>query len=258
MDRRTYLTTSLGAAALGLSGCSSFTAAAAAPRPVVPEDRLQSNGWAETADESGTIFSQDYGPVTVDGVQHTLRYENTALRQVVADRTLGEVDTALAVFFATRIDFSPNLDNLPGGIGRAEIISEVRSSARDQFEQQLRDQGLTDIETTGTESIDIDTGETADTDTIGAVFPFEGLTFDVTDTERVEIPATDVDIEAVLGVWHHGDFVIVSGGAYPAENFAQTTETELSEGITVSVDVDLGLEPERYREAVRSLVAGVE
>jgi hypothetical protein len=258
MDRRTYLATSLGAAAVGLSGCSSFTAAASVPRPVVPADRLESNGWAETADESGTIFSNDYGPVTVEGVQHTLRYEDAALRQRVADRTLGEVDTALAVFFATRIDFSPNLDNLPGGIGRAEIISEVRSSAREQFEQQMRSQGLTDIETTGTGSIDIDTGETADTDNIGAVFPFDGLAFDVTDTESVEIPATDVDIEAVLGVWHHGDFVIVSGGAYPATNFAQTTETELSEGISVSVDVDLGLEPERYREAVRSLVAGVE
>lgn len=258
MDRRTYLTTGLGAAAIGLSGCSSFTAAAAAPRPAVPEDRLESGGWAETADESGTIFSNDYGPVTVEGVQHTLRYENAALRQQVADRTLGEVDTALAVFFATRIDFSPNLDNLPGGIGRAEIVNEVRASARDQFEGQMRNQGLTDIETTGTGSLGIDTGETADTETLAAVYPFEGLTFDVTDTESVDIQAADVDIEAVLGVWHHGDFVIVSGGAYPAANFAQTNEAELSEGITVSVDVDLGLEPKRYRETVRSLVAGVE
>lgn len=258
MNRREYLAVGLGAAAAGLSGCSSFVAAAETPRPAVPTDRLESGGWEETADDSGTVFEQDYGPVTVEAVQHTLRYEDAALRQRVADRTLGEVDTALSVFFASRVDFSPNLDNLPGGVGQAEIVDQVRQNAREQFETQMRNQGLTDIEQTGTGSIEIDTGETADTDNLQAVFPFEGISFDVTDTESVAIPAADIEIEAVLAVWHHGDFVLVSGGAYPAQNFAREIENELSEGISVSVDVDLGLEPQRYREEVRSLVAGVE
>jgi len=258
MNRRDYLAVGLGAAAAGISGCSSFVASAETPRPAVPTDRLQEGGWTETADDSGTVLKNEYGPVTVEAVQHTLRYEDAELRRQVTDRTLGRIDTALSVFFASRVDFSPNLDNLPGGVGQAEIVEQVRQNAREQFESQMRSQGLTDIEETDTGSIDIDTGESADTDNLRTVFPFEGITFDVTDSESVAIPAADIEIEGVLAVWHHGDFVLVSGGASPAQNFQQGIETELSDGISVSIDVDLGLEPERYREEVRSLVAGVE
>jgi len=258
VNRREYLAVGLGAAAAGLSGCSSFVASAETPRPGVPTERLESGGWTETADDSGTVLEKEYGPVTVEAVQHTLRYEDAALRQQVNDRTLGEIDTALSVFFASRIDFSPNLDNLPGGVGQAEIVDQVRQNAREQFEGQMRDQGLTDIEQTDTSTIEIDTGESAETENLRAVFPFEGITFDVTDTESVAIPATDIDIEAVVAVWQHGDFVLVSGGAYPAQNFDREIESDLSGGISVSIDVDLGLEPERYRGEVRSLVAGVE
>ncbi|MFC7028462.1 hypothetical protein ACFQH8_15610 [Halomicroarcula sp. GCM10025710] len=93
---------------------------------------------------------------------------------------------------------------------------------------------------------------------MAAVFPFEGIEFPVTDEAGVAIPSADIEVSALLAVWHHGDFVLVSGGAYPAESFATSVEDDLSEGITVSVDVDLDLTPSAYREEMRGLVAGVQ
>ncbi|MBV0924578.1 hypothetical protein KTS45_10250 [Halomicroarcula limicola] len=257
MNRRDYLAAGLGVGAAALSGCSSFLAAAETPRPIVPEERLDATGWEETGDDSGTVLDESYGPVTLEAVQHTLRFQDVALRKSVRERTLGEVDTALSIFFASRVDFSPNLDNLPAGAGQAEIVDQVQTNARQQFERQMENQGLTNVEEVGTGNIDVDTGETAEAVNLSAIFPFEGITFDVSEGQSVEVPAADIAIDAFLAVWHHGDYVLISGGAHPAENFKQTIESDLSAGINVSVDIDLGLQPEAYRTETRSLVAGV-
>lgn len=257
MNRRDYLAAGVGIGTAGLAGCS-FLAAAETLPPDVPEQQLDDGGWTRTNQSSETVFDRSYGPVNVEAVSSTVQYVDEQLQQRVADRTLDQVQTALSVFFATRVDFSPNLDNLPGGVGREELLAEVKSNARDSFEQQMENQGLTDIETSGEGTIDIDTGETAETERLSAVYPFEGITFDVTENEAVEIPANDIDIAAMVAVWHHGDFVLISGGAYPAQTFDQVVENSLSDGITVTVDVDLGLQPDSYRTELRNLVAGVQ
>jgi hypothetical protein len=255
MNRREYLAAGVGIGATALSGCS-FMAAAETPRPDVPADELDSEGWDQTGEESGTVLEEEYLGVTVEAVQHTLQFEDAALRQRVADRTLGEVDTALSVFFASRVDFSPNLDDLPGVQG--QIVDQVRENARQQFEQQMEAQGLTDIEQTDTGSIEIDTGETADTEILSAVFPFEGIDFAVGEGESVEIPPAEIGIDATMATWHHGDYVLVAGGAHPGENYQESIDDQLSDGISVSVDVDLGLQPDQYGEEIRSLIAGVQ
>lgn len=256
MHRRDYLAAGVALGTGALSGCS-FLAAAETPPPAVPEQRLDEGGWSRSDQTSETVFERSYGPVTVEAVSHTLQYVDEQLQDRVANRTLDQIRTALSVFFATRVDFSPNLDNLPAGVGQAELLSEVRANARESFEQQMRSQGLTDIEQSGTGTIDIDTGETAETVQLSAVFPFDGISFDVTDDASVEIPPSDIDISALLAVWHHGDYVLISGGAYPAQNFDRVVENALSEGITVTVDVDLGLRPDQYRTEIRDLVSGV-
>ncbi|MFC7028461.1 hypothetical protein ACFQH8_15605 [Halomicroarcula sp. GCM10025710] len=150
MNRRDYLAAGAGVGAAALSGCS-FLAAAERPPPEVPQQRLDEGGWAQTNESSGTVLERDYGPVTLEAVSHTLQYVDQALQTRVADWTLGQVEAALSVFFATRVDFSPNLDNLPAGVGQGEIVDQVKANSRDQFEGQMRDQGLTDIEKTGEE-----------------------------------------------------------------------------------------------------------
>ncbi|MBV0902007.1 DUF6517 family protein [Haloarcula salina] len=257
MNRRDYLIAGASLGTAGLAGCS-FLAAAATPAPNVPKQRLDDGGWTRTNQASETVLERSYGPVTIEAVSNTVQYVDEQLQERVAGRTLEQVQTALSVFFATRVDFSPNLDNLPAGAGRAELLSQVQSNARETFEQQMRNQGLTDIEKTGEGTLDIDTGETAETIRLSAAYPFQGIGFDVTEDKSVEIPPADIDIAALLAVWHHGDYVLISGGAYPAQNFDQVVENSLSEGITVTVDVDLGLEPEAYRTEIRGLVAGVQ
>lgn len=255
MDRRTYLATGAAIGTSALAGCS-FTAAASTQPPAVPQSKLDEGGWSETGEQTGQVLEQSYGPVTVTAVQHTLQYADTGLQAAVRERTLGQVDTALSVFFASHIDLSPNLDDLP--VAQDRILSQVRANARDQFKQQMEKQGLTDIEKTGEGTIDIDTGETATTDELSAVFPFQGIDFEVADGSTVKIPATDIEVSARMAVWHHGDFVIVSGGAHPAENFATTVDEDLSEGVSVTVDIDLGLEPDSYHEEIGGLIAAVQ
>ena len=257
MNRRQYLALGAGVGASSLSGCA-FLAEARTPAPQVPTETLANGGWTKTVDTAETVFEEDYGPLTVQAVAHTVQYIDEALQARVSERTLDQLESALSVFFATRVDFSPNLDNLPAGAGQGEILDQVQASSREQFDQQMRAQGLTEIEETGTGTIDVDTGETAETTELTAVFPFEGLGFDVTADDRVAIPPADIEVTGLLAVWHHGDFVLIAGGAHPAQNFKKSIEESLSDGITVSVDVDLGLEPTAYREEMRRLVAGVQ
>lgn len=256
MERRTYLAIGASTATSALAGCS-FTAAASTVPPDVPGDTLDAGGWEQAGEETGTVFEESYGPATITAAQHTLQFADRALQNEVNERTLGQVQASLAVFFASHIDFSPNLDELPGGVGREEILDQVRANAREQFEGQMSDQGLTNIEKTGEDTIEIDTGETAETDQLSAVYPFEGISFEVTGGKSVEIPAAEIDVSATMAIWHHGDFVVIAGGAYPAENFATSVDQDLSEGVSVTVEVDLGLQSDAYREEIRSLVAGV-
>ena len=162
MNRRDYLLAGATLGTAGLAGCS-FLAAAEAPPPDVPTAQLNDGGWTQTDQSSETVFDRSYGPVSVEAVSSTVQYADEQLQERVASRTLDQVQTALSVFFATRVDFSPNLDNLPAGVGREELLAEVRTNARDSFEQQMEAQGLTDIEKSGEGTIDIDTGETAET-----------------------------------------------------------------------------------------------
>lgn len=256
MNRRDYLAAGASLGTAALAGCS-FLAAAEAPPPDVPKQRLDEGGWSQTNKTSETVFDRSYGPVDITAVSSTVQYVDEQLKDRVASRTLDQVQSALSVFFATRVDFSPNLDNLPAGAGRKELLNEVQANARASFEQQMRNQGLTDIEKSGEGTLDIDTGETAETIELSAVYPFEGIRFDVTEDESIEIPESDIDIAALFAVWHHGDFVLISGGAYPAQNFDQVVENALSDGITVTVDIDLGLRPDDYRSEIRNLIAGV-
>jgi hypothetical protein len=130
MYRRDYQAAGAGVGAAALSGCS-FLAAAETPPPAVPQQRLDEGGWAQTGETSGTVLERSYGPVTLEAVSHALRYVDQGLQTQVADRTLGQIETALAVFFASRVDFSPNLDNLPDGVGQQEIVDQVRASSRE-------------------------------------------------------------------------------------------------------------------------------
>lgn len=255
MNRRRFLGAAGVAGLAALAGCSSASASVAPPS--VPEDRLAEGGWTQTDSSEETVFEESYGPVTVTATSSSVTYEDEALAADVREKTLGQVEGPLAIYSASHINFSPDLNNLPGGVGRKEILNEVETAAEQQFEQEMRDNGLENVTKTGEEEFETESGASPGVTTFTAEFPVGAIEYD-TGGETFEIDADPIQVEGDLAVWNDGDYVVVAGGAYPGENFATTTEEELSEAISVSVDVDLGLTPGEYETEVRGLMAATE
>lgn len=260
--RRKFLTTSGAVSLAVLAGCSSPSSTGGntqIPAADLPSEYLNQNGWRKTADRTGQVFEENYlaGLVTVTANQHTVIYEDQQLQITVKERTLDNVDTTLRTFFATRTDLDPNLDNLPLGVGLGQILDKTKSSAKDSFEEQLRNAGLSGVSVGGEESLKVVTGETAGLFTYDAQYRYESIRIPVPEADNITIPAGSLTITGLLAVWHHGDYILVSGGVYPAEDFEERVSTEITEAITVTVDIDLGFRPARYKRDLLQLMKSV-
>lgn len=255
MNRRTFVAT-LGAGTLtALAGCQ--TAVGSVAPPQVPQDALEDGGWElrnERTEE--TVFEETYGPVTVEAVATSRTYADAALREQVREDTLGTVDTDLALFSATRIDMAPAVDEL--GPVQGEVQSRIRESAVAQLRSRMESAGITGVEQTGTDTLSVAGGATADLTELAGVYTIEDIQFPVRDDTTIAMEGADLTVEARLAVWAADGNYLVAGGAYPAENFTRETESALSDAITVSIDVDLGLTPEAYREELLDLVTAVQ
>lgn len=253
MDRRTLLGTAAGLGVAGLAGCAALADASVSP-PNVPEDEMKSKGWSQIDSSQDTLLENSYGPVTLTAKGYTTVYSNTDLRERVREDSLGKVDSRLALFSATRIDFSPDLGNLPGGVGRKEVMDKVEEKARDRFKKRLQDAGLKEVTRVDTGSFDVDTGESASLTEYEATYDVPTFDFAIDANNTVTIEGQPLTVNGDLAVWHHGDFGIVAGGAYLGENFTKSTTKHPSDAITVSVDIDLGFEPDTYRENVHGFI----
>ena len=255
MERRRFLAGAVAAGVAGLAGCG--TAAGTVRPPRLPEDRLDDGGWERTNAETAEVFSRTVAGTEVSATAVTRVFDDAALRAAVREKTLGALDAPLSNFFASRIAFSPNLADVPVESAREELAARASEVAATQFESRLESAGLSEISATDAGTLAVATGEDADRTEYEAVFAFDSLSFDVRG-ETVSIEGGRVAVEGLLATWVHDGGLLVAGGAYPAENFARTVDTDLSTAITVSVDVDLGLTPEAYAEEVRGLVTRVE
>lgn len=254
MDRRSFIA-ALGAGALGsLAGCQ--TAVGAVALPNVPESLLDEGGWelrGETKNE--TVFEKEYSFLTVEAVASSVTYADAALREQVRTDTLDTLDTDLSLFSASRIDMAPSVDEL--GPVRSEVKTRIRDNAVAELRSQMEAAGITDVEQTATGSLDVAGGATADLTELSGVFPVQDIEFPVREDTTLTLEGTELAVDALLAVWAGDGNYLVAGGAYPAENFARVTEADLSDAISVTIDVDLGLTPDAYRDELLELVRNV-
>jgi len=255
MERRRFLAGAAAAGVAGLAGCGTASGTVRPPR--VPENRLDEGGWERTRAETEEVLSRTVGGVEVTATAVTRVYDDAALRAAVSERTLGAIDAPLSNVFASRIAFSPNLADIPLESAREELADRAGEVARDQFESQLSSAGLTEVSGSDAGTLTVETGEEASLTEYSAAFEFDALSFDVRG-ETVTIEGGSVAVEGLLASWIHDGGLLIAGGAYPAENFARTVDQDLSKAITVTVDVDLGLTPDAYREEVRGIVRRVQ
>ncbi|GAB6879275.1 DUF6517 family protein [Halorubrum gandharaense] len=254
MHRRNFVGTAAGAGLLGLAGC---VASASPSPPDVPDDLLAANDWELVDEEQAAAFSESVAGQEITATATTEIYENAPLREDLAEKTLGEVTEGPVTFFASRVTFDPDLTNLPGGVGREQVIDEVEANARDQLTAQMEANGVEGVETVDEGELTVDSGESARRTDMEGVLPFEPISVPVTDDEELAIDEDGIPVAGRLAVWHAEESVLVAGGAFPAENFAADLDEALSSAVSVSIEVDLELDPEQYEDDLLELVRSV-
>jgi hypothetical protein len=257
MDRRRFLVAT-GAGVAGSAGLAGCLASASAGPPAVPDDRLDANGW-ELVDRVRTeAFEFAIAGQGVTATSTTEVYENAALREEIAEKTLGQVRDAPLLFFAGRVTIDPDLTSLPGEIGQERMIEEVEALTRTIMANQMGTNGVEGIERVGTGTLRVGTDEPARRTDLRGTVPVGPISIPIADGETVELDTDALPVAGRLAVWGAEGSVLVGGGAFPAENLAVETDAALSSAISVSVGVDLGLKPEEYEERVLTLVREIE
>lgn len=260
MDRRRFLTVSGVAGLAGLAGCNNVTSTAlgsVAP-PDVPEAALEEGGWVLQEEDSRKVFEEEYGPVTIKAKAHSLVYTNDALAARVEEDTLGSVAGTFATFAATRVKFSPDLTSLPESVGREQLVDQVETNSKEQFEQRMRDAGLSSVAEVETGEMTVDSGATARYTGYEAQYEVGEFSFDLPNGDPMTIDVDAIGVAGDLAVWVQEDSVLIAGGAYPAENFAIQKSADITDAITVDVSIDLGLTPSEYSTEVESLISATK
>ena len=260
MNRREFLAAG-GVAAIGaMAGCSSPSSSNSnqgVGKPSISESQISSGGWTKIAERANKMFSTEVlGLLEIEAYSHTLIFEDSRLREKLKEGTMGNFNSTVMSFFATRVELNPDLDELP--IGNQKAISRSSVKAKSQFKAQLKNQGLSNIQKSGTDSLTVETGEVADVTNYTAEYRFPSMSVPLPTGETVEIESGSIDVEGKLAIWQNEQYIIISGGGYPAENFSRQFEREITDMVDVLIRVDLGLEPRDYEREVENLIQSVK
>jgi hypothetical protein len=171
--------------------------------PDLPDDRHAEGGWTETERSVETVFRLP--TARVRGA--TVVFDDERTRRALREAT--GADQRLRFFFATGLSFEPPL---PPGTGPAMALPSIRTEAKSNFADQLRERGLTDVSRGRSERVRVDSGDRAQLTGYEARLPVDGLD-------------AAVDVAGWLGVWH-GDGFRIAGGAYPDRPLATTLDVE--------------------------------
>jgi hypothetical protein len=240
--RRRLLAGGAAVGAAGLAGCLGGRDGPV-PAPEVTSDRI--GDWRRTDESEGTAFEESYGPVTVRARERTRLFEYAP----VADALAVAVDASGSpvVFFATRLDLRPAVDQLPAGVGRDRVLSEVETAATDAFRARLRSAGVEDAAVAEEGITTVRSGHTATAWRLAGEYALDGAV-PLPTGSTADVSGT-LDVGARLGVWHDGTDVIVSGGAYPTESLID----EIGESLPDSVDAESAVRRLADAEAAAAL-----
>lgn len=195
--------------------------------PAVPRDRLEEGGW-ELAEESvETRFR--IPTLTVRGA--TRLFQDAATRAATDEHV--DADAQWRFFFATALAFDPPL---PPTTTELFVEPSVRAAAKQAFQSDLRERGLTDVRRGPSKRIDHDSGESISLSGFQAV-------------RELHTPEVTVPITGWVGTWYDGRFH-VSGGAYPTDALGVLLEVEEPPAV-------LTRERTEYRAELFELIAAV-
>lgn len=269
-----------GAVALGALGLGTYRhiyRSPDVPRPVVPIDRLEMNGW-ELVDETTDQFEDGtLGPSTLTWQTHTLQFEMTAEREVLGratvdygddrrDVSLGLFERPLSTFTASATSVSPHVFDLPGGQVKRGIRAAAEQEALVQFLNGLeargfelpeesgntpeegndgvRTEGNEDSDGNGTdpdeelETFETESGYTAKVIEFEVKYPLGEQEFEIADGEQLRIAADTVPVTCRFAVWQPSSYLLSTGGTYPTEDEIRIA-AEGEDGREVRVEIEM-------------------
>ena len=263
MNRRLFLAALATSSTAALAGCLSVTNTSRSEADIsvraaeVSGGQLNDNGWQKVAELEQKVLDRDFAFVDIEVYSHTTQYEDMALRRRLREGTMGFFDASVMQFFASRIEVVPAIDEIPFGIGLDTIMGLVQASAESQLKGQMEEQGLNNIREGRTESININNGPQTLLKTYFADFTYPSMEFPVTNDQRIKIPADSLSVWGALSAWKSEDSILVAGGVCPAQEFTESLTKEVTDLITVTIDIDLQLRPEQLQQEIRNLIRTV-
>lgn len=265
MDRRDFLRTAgVTAVAAGAAGCSTTDSGGSAggdgryPYPSVPERAL--DGW-ELVDRRAEDERRRFGGIGVDQHTRTEVYEFARLSKAVAQKTLGQFEGEMGAFFASRTTFEGYAASLVG-------TERVAETGLEEMTAEMESMGMTDVRRVEPRDPRPTVADGQAFREVSGTYPVEDVSFETElpgdARQTFEIEGGEVSVRGFLAAWMPDwNTAYVAGGAYPDGDFEResvesVTGGERGDGIDVTVNVDLNLDPEAYREELIGLVERVE
>ncbi|MWG35516.1 hypothetical protein [Halomarina oriensis] len=246
----------------GATGLTLYDDGVAAGAPGFPStddgqprlDGADADEWT-VLDETAETFSEGRYGVDVTAAVYTTLFSYTPARERVADRTRGAFDRPVVLASLTRVD-------VESYVNAALTVDRLEARILPAVETQLAERGVSNPTYERTALAEALTGVQRTYD-VGGSMAVPALSYDEPDTPRmgpIRVPAFDLSVAGLLALWKVDTGTLyVLGSVYPDETVTRTaTRTvEGPEGETreLSRETTLDFDPDRYRAAVRSLLA---
>ncbi|MDQ2072820.1 hypothetical protein RBH20_09765 [Haloarcula sp. H-GB4] len=261
VNRRHFLSILGAAGTSALAGCGSTsdTDVGSPSDKDVPAPSVDTKErWQLTTPDSSPRLLQkgSVGPVKYTAHGHVTQYEDVQLRQQVSDSTFGEIDRPFAVAFAARVDIFPDTFSMATGLQSEKIDSAIlgnlKSAMNDFGVQNVQQSGTMDAQNTPAETFEVVRGD----------YPIQEVTID-----GVDIPHSDrnkmsfgggtLPIKGIAGRWKSNGSILAGGGVYPDADFEESDQVSMSDAISMSVNVDLDLQPNRRESQILNFVRSI-
>lgn len=186
-------------------------------------------------------------------------YHNWALNQKIKQDTLNTISSNIFQTYIVKVD-TGDLPEYVVESRRASIIDIL-----DQVEQRMNQKAQEQFDTT------LKLQETEQTPDVRSSAPtvvhrrfngeyqYSSESFDVRG-ETIEIPGQSVNVRGDMYAWDcpQADSKFVVVGVYPGESVRQTSTHQLSDAISINVDLDLAIPHNQFHRELKSIAGSVQ
>jgi len=194
-----------------------------------PWERVEE--WSETAFENRFVTVRSTNAV----------YEDPEFLARVEPLMVPDVDQSPRAVFTTGLTFDPPP---PGDRTTERLLAIAAKYASSEFEKSLGEDGLRDVERTGSQDLRLRGGRTAKAFQYDAGYPL--------DAEAVGAPGTDpvLSVRVWAAIWPREDSFEMGGGIYPLESL-QAAVDRVGGETDVSIDAQPGGDRRKVLDRIR-------